>query len=133
LKKEETSVEATLEGWIEPGIARISGERRSRQRFALQLPLEYRVIGTKASAGYATTRDLSSAGIAFELDEELPARCQMELALQWPIPMEGGTPLKLVLRGTLLRKEQGLAVLKVQRCQFRSQPRAMAAGMDFVL
>ena len=125
-------MQATLNGWIETGVDQISGERRLRQRFGLRLPLQYRVLGLKMPVtGYGTTRDLSSGGIAFETEEELLPGYQVELAVQWPVPLECGTPLKLVVRGTLLRSEGRAAAIRVQRCQFRTQKRVRAAGSDY--
>jgi PilZ domain len=126
-------VQATLNGWMEPAVDYISGDRRSRQRFVLRLPVEYRILtGQMASTGFGVTRDLSSSGLAFELDQELKPGCQVELTVQWPVPLEGGTPLKLVLRGTAVRSEHHMAAVRVHKCQFHTQKRARAAGaVDF--
>jgi PilZ domain len=132
LNKEEKSVQATFDGWIEPGIDHISGERRGRQRFTLRLPVEYKVLSDASPlSGYGTTLDLSSSGIAFEVDEDLRPGCQVEVAVRWPVPQDGGTPLRLILRGTLLRQERRIAALQVQTCQFRTQKRARAAGTEY--
>lgn len=125
-------MQATLNGWIEPGVDHISGERRARQRFALRLPLRYRVLnGEPQRTGYGTTRDLSSGGIAFEVDGPLLRGWQVELSLDWPVALNGATPLQLVVRGTLLRHESGVAALKSLKCQFRTQRRARAAATDY--
>ena len=122
-------MQATFDGWIEPGIDHISGERRLRQRFTLRLPVEYKVLGGAIPlSGCGMTLDLSSSGIAFEVDEDLQPGCKVELAVQWPVPLDGGTPLKLIIHGTLLRQERRMAALKVHTCQFRTQKRARAAG-----
>ena len=125
-------MQATLNGLVEPPIEHIAGERRARQRYPLRLPVEYRVLaGKNAATGFGVTRDLSSGGIAFEVHELLHAGVQVEVSVQWPVPLDGATPLKLVVRGRLLRVEEGLAALRVQRCQFHTQRRARAAALDF--
>ena len=125
-------MQATLNGWIEPGIDYISGERRARQRYALRLPLEYRVLGSQPPVtGSGFSCDLSSGGIAIEVDTDLHAGCRIELSLQWPIALQNGTPLKLVLRGHVLRREHRVVAVKVLTCQFRTQRRSRAAGSAF--
>ena len=83
-------MQATLNGWIEPGMDYISGERRARQRYGLRLPLEYRILGGRdAPACSGVTRDLSSTGIAFEAGGEVAPGSAVELAVQWPVPLDG--------------------------------------------
>lgn len=126
-------MQATVNGWIEPDTCDISGERRARQRYALRMPLEYRLLGGEAPvAGCGTTCNLSSEGIAFELDTDIELGSYVELAIEWPIAVRGKSNMRLIVRGTLLRAEDGIGVLKIRRCAFRNQPNAAAAGMHLV-
>jgi hypothetical protein len=94
------------------------------------MALEYRVLdGGDAAPVPGTTRDLSSTGIAFEAGDNIASGSAVELAVQWPVPLDGCVPLKLMVRGRVMRSEGGVAALKVERCHFRTQRKAAAAGM----
>jgi len=50
--------------------------------------------------------NISSTGVLFEADELLPASGPIELALSWPFLLDGACPLKLVMRGKVIRLVQ---------------------------
>ena len=118
-----------MDDWPEPEPTVISGERRSRPRYALKLPLEYRTIdGEPEITGSGTTRDLSRLGIAFETGEELPPASHVELSIEWPaIPGSAAEPPRLVVRGVVTRSQAGLTAVRVMRMEFAGT-RGMAAG-----
>jgi hypothetical protein len=123
----------TETGWIETQIGFISGDRRAKVRYELHLPLQYGICTPNGTVeGLGTTRNLSSNGVAFETADELAPGTPIELAIQWPVRLENGVPLKLVATGTVAWCAGGVAALNIKRCQFRTQRRAAASG-GFVL
>ena len=116
-------------GWIEPQINYISGERRTKPRYDLHLPLEYKVLDKNGAAdGSGVTRNLSSGGVAFEPSGELPPGTHVELTIDWPVALGGSVPLKLVIRGHVAWYAGGVVAVSIRRCQFRTQSRVAAAG-----
>ena len=124
-------MQTTIEGWIDPDVSVISGERRVATRYPLQLEVEYRtlpVLGTPVS-GSGRTRDLSSKSISLEIDEGVRTGTPVEVAVQWPVALNGCVPLKLMVRGRVVRTEPGMAVLRIEQRWFQTQRKASAAGM----
>ena len=119
-------------GWIEPEYDFISGERRTKPRFELHLPLRYRVLGSKGDTqGAGLTRDMSSRGVAFKAEGEIGLGAKVELTIQWPIPLAGSVPLMLIILGHVVRSGDGLIAVRVRRSHFRTQSRARASGGFF--
>jgi hypothetical protein len=115
-------------GWIEPEIDSISGERRSRPRYTMQLPLHYKLLDEGGWEGSGITRNLSSGGVAFELAETLPPGAHVELTIQWPVTLNGHVPLNLLVEGYVAWNGHGLAAVRTVRCQFRTRGKTMASG-----
>lgn len=118
----------TLNGWIEPELTSISGDRRSKPRHALQLALRYRVLGEEGAIGYGTTRDINSGGVAFDLQETLPPGARVELIIDWPVALRGSVPLQLVVDGRIAWCGNGVAAIRTSRCQFCQRAKIMTAG-----
>jgi len=118
----------TLNGWIEPELTSISGDRRKRPRHALQLALRYRVLGEEGEMGCGTTRDLSCGGVAFDLQESLQPGARVELTIEWPVALRGSVPLQLVVDGRIAWCANGVAAIRTSRCQFRQRAKIMTVG-----
>jgi PilZ domain len=71
--------------------------------------------------GSGTTRNLSSSGVAFEVPEILPPGSFVELAIQWPVPLNGSVALRLVVQGSVTWNRSGIAAIRISRSQFRTQ------------
>ena len=69
----------TLNDWIEPELDSISGDRRSRPRYEIELALQYKMPGEEPVVGSGTTRDMNSGGVAFEVREH----CSRALKWSW--------------------------------------------------
>jgi len=68
-----------------PEVA-ISGDRRSRKRYSLRLPLEYSAIVApgQVTGGIGTSVDLSSTGICFRTAADLPVGSYLQISVAWP-------------------------------------------------
>ena len=101
----------------------ISGDRRSRRRYSIHLPLHFAVIGKRrfASAGTGNVLNLSSKGIAFTSDETFSRGTLMELSISWPARLYGKTPIKLVVEGRVVRSDGQVTAVAILRHEFRTK------------
>jgi PilZ domain len=108
-------------------ITKDSNERREKQRFPIQRELRFRLLqeGRVAEAGQGQTLNLSSGGVAFSLPGELPVGAFIELSISWPVQLETGTPMRLVVFGRVLRSSEGEAACTVDKYEFRTQARSV--------
>jgi hypothetical protein len=115
-------------------VSGISGNRRSKQRFPIDFPVQYKImrnyliIGT----GTGTTVDISSGGIAFMANESLKIGAYVELSVAWPVLLNGSCPLKLVVEGRVVRSNGSLTAIRMDRHEFRTQRRSVAATQPAV-
>src|ERR1700722_17747865 len=100
----------------------LTTEWRSRPRYDLSLELQFSYrLGKRTWHGTGRTRNLSEKVICFESDQELPGGVQLELCIAWPVPLQGLFPLEMVVQGALVRSQHGLAVLRLEEFEFRTQ------------
>jgi hypothetical protein len=110
--------------WERAAGARVAGERRLNKRYALDLPLSYR-IGKEPFivTGRGRTVDMSSGGIAFTTDEHLNVGAHLQLSISWPMLLNETCALKLVVDGKLVRKTENRAAIVINRIEFRTRGR----------
>lgn len=92
---------------------KITFEQRSHQRYPIELEVEYRLLakGHSELVGSGMTRNISSGGVLFEVLGSAPATGTIELMLSWPFLLEGICPLKLVMKGRIVRSDvRGIAI-----------------------
>jgi hypothetical protein len=92
---------------------RVLTEQRSHQRYPIELEVEYRLLakGRSEQVGSGKTRNISSGGILFDALGSRPATGSIEVLLSWPFLLEGVCPLKLVMKGQIVRSDvRGVAI-----------------------
>jgi hypothetical protein len=97
-------------------------EKRSHKRYAIALDCQYKLLRENPAARFESGRTLniSSGGILFQCKNPLPVHDSIELAMKWPALLEGVRPLKLVVRGHVVRSDtQGTAV-RATHYEFRT-------------
>lgn len=111
-------------------------DRRSDRRYPITLPLQYKLVRNgKSLLGFGRTLNISTHGVLFELDDAVPAGGQIELALNWPLMLQGSCCLRLVMRGSILRTDEKTIALQAKSHEFRTAGRsltvrcALLAGM----
>ena len=104
-------------------VAAIEDDRRARVRFPLALQLSYRSVSPEGTVGAGRTLNVSSAGILFTAQHELPVGMTLELTIQWPVLLENSLPLQVRLFGTTVRASGDQAVLKIDKHEFRTARR----------
>jgi len=80
----------------------------------------------------ARSVDISRDGMLFTSHEPLAVGQTMEGSIDWPIPQSGGVPVKLEVKGAVVRSENGRIALQIVRYEFRAArataPLARARG-----
>jgi hypothetical protein len=105
--------------------------RRSSERLPIEREVHFRVIKNrsgKEASGFGKTVNMSSSGVMFTTEEMLPSRCRLQLDIDWPAKLDDKCALKFVAEGHLVRSEEGLAVLEIQRYELRTK-RSGSTGM----
>ena len=97
-------------------------EQRSHQRYPLQLEMQYKLLnrGTGRRSGSGSTLNISSGGVLFAAEESLPSGSPIELMLNWPFLLEGVCPLKLIMRGHIVRCEGNEVAIASRHHEFRT-------------
>ena len=112
------------------------GDRRTKQRFPLNLDLRFKVIyrGKALAAGTGRTVDICSGGLAFTHDAPLKPGSTVELAVSWPAMLDGVCAMQLNLSGRALRSDGKVTVCQIGKYEFRTvgrrAPLAAAAGVS---
>jgi hypothetical protein len=74
--------------------------------------------------GTGHTVDISSGGVAFTTDHYLPNDAMIEVSVSWPVTLENACPLRLVVRGRVVRNEGKAVACTIDKFEFRTQARS---------
>jgi hypothetical protein len=98
-------------------------DRRGTSRYPVRQEVKYRVIQSKVPkvAGTGETLNIGSGGILFTTEEKLPMGRLVELAVNWPARLGGTCPLKFVATGRVVRSEDKLAAVRIERYEFKTR------------
>lgn len=101
-------------------------EQRSHRRYSLKLDLEYKLLndGHVLRHGSGRVANISSTGLFFETTDLLPIRNQIELAIDWPILLDGACRLKMIVHGSVLRSDPRGTAVGITRHEFRTTKRS---------
>src|ERR1700676_3773465 len=111
-----------------PALARIvlllDGRRdpRRHRRYPISLNVTYKLFhnGRIERLGSGQTLDVSSGGACFECGDSFPSTGSIELTINWPCLLEGVCPLKLVMRGRIVRIDGQRIAVEAQHHEFRT-------------
>ncbi len=100
-----------------------TADRRETNRFPVREEVRYRVLHAKGSSasGVGKTLDIGSGGILFTTEERLPMGRLVEVAVNWPVRLDGACPLRFVAVGKIVRSEDTKAVVQIDRYEFRTR------------
>lgn len=98
-------------------------DRRNAQRFEMGLDLRFREIGDgpELVQGSGKTIDMSSDAILFTPDCDVKPGTRLELAVAWPVRLDGRIALKFIARGVVMGYRRPNAVVAIQNYEFRTQ------------
>src|SRR5271165_5475165 len=80
-------------------------EWRAATRYAVAMPLKYRILSNARNSGWrpGRTLDMSARGIRIDIGQRLAAGCKLELAIEWPGLYHGKPMVQLVLVAKVVR------------------------------
>jgi len=82
-------------------------ERRTAQRFDLSLPLNIRIPSARAmEVQKGKTRDISTRGLYFVIDQDLEAGSNLDITLTLPAEVTQGTEVFVRIMGKVVRVER---------------------------
>lgn len=105
-------------------------ERRAKRRFVMEREIRYRVLDQDKiiGAGSGKTFNLSSSGVEFSTERDLPPGAFVELSIAWPALLENRCPLQLIGFGRVLRSAGGRVASTIEQYEFRTLARAVPEG-----
>lgn len=100
-------------------------ERRRSSRFPIEREVRYKTLNqrTEILVGSGKTLNISSSGVLFTSDHDLPVGTRLEVSISWPAQLNEKCLLNLVARGRIMRHHQGQLALQIQQYEFRTQSR----------
>ena len=100
-------------------------ERRKSSRFPIERELRYKTLNQRSEilAGCGKTLNISSSGVLFTSDHDLPVGTRLEVSISWPAQLNEKCLLNLVARGRVTRHTKGQLALQIQQYEFRTQSR----------
>lgn len=98
-------------------------ERRRSSRFPIEREVRYKTLSQRSEilSGIGRTLNISSSGVLFTADHELPVGTRLEVSISWPAQLNERCLLNLVARGRVSRQEGGNLALQIQQYEFRTQ------------
>ena len=98
----EVSMSARVAAQTQPRVRREVASPFRAQRFNLQLPLKYRLVGEN-DWRKGTTENISRSGMLFRAEEMIPTNAQLEIYLVLPAEIAGLSAAEVVCRGEIVR------------------------------
>src|SRR6476619_1500563 len=85
--------------------AAISGDRRNKRRYPIELPVQYKIMKNYlvTGTGAGCSLDISSGGIAFTSSTPLKVGSYLEVSISWPVLLNEACALQLVASGRVVR------------------------------
>ncbi len=101
-------------------------DRRSTDRFPIESELRYKVVEDRGAreAGVGRTLNMSSSGVLFTSETQLPVGQRVELSVDWPAQLNENCGLKLVALGRIVRSSGEAAAMRIDKYDFRTRAAA---------
>ena len=95
--------------------------RRFSRRYPIVLDARWRLPkSTVSEAGTGATINLSSGGVLFQADRQMPAGARIELSIAWPVLLRNVAPLQLRVIGDIVRVRGREAAVRIGEYEFRT-------------
>jgi hypothetical protein len=106
-------------------IAKDADERRTKWRFGIQRELRYKLLKDDVivASGNGHTLDISSSGISFIGQHELPEGAFIELSVSWPVLLDDTCQMRLNVFGRVVRNTGCRSACTIDKYEFRTQAR----------
>jgi hypothetical protein len=97
-------------------------ERRASTRFPLDAEVRYKLFHEGlVTSGSGRTVNMGSGGMLLTTEDRLPVGVKIEVAVNWPVLLDGGCRLKFVGSGVVLRSDQQRAAVRIGRHEFHTR------------
>jgi PilZ domain-containing protein len=95
---------------------------RRHHRYPIRLDVEYKLQrkGRVILCGLGRTLNISSGGVFLSVDGSLEIGGLIKLAINWPFLLDGFCPLKLKIRGLIVRSDVNGIAVEIQHYEFRT-------------
>jgi len=97
-------------------------DRRTRSRFPLRLAVTYRRTGSQSISNWISSEsvNISSTGLLFTTTEAVWPGQGIEAFVAWPVSLDSRVPLKLVIKGSIVRSSGGQSAVCFERYEFKT-------------
>jgi hypothetical protein len=97
-------------------------DRRTSRRFPLRLALRYRRTGSSPASNWMSGESLniSSTGLLFTTTEAVQPGQGIEAFVAWPVCLDKRIPLKLVIKGSIVRNTGDHTAICFERYEFKT-------------
>jgi c-di-GMP-binding flagellar brake protein YcgR len=97
-------------------------DRRASYRFPLRLSVKYRPLGNTERSEWMPSEsvNISSAGILFKTPDAVPPGQSLEALIAWPVFLDKRIPLKLVIKGLVVRNADNSSAMRFETYEFRT-------------
>ena len=98
-------------------------DRRANLRYPLILEVRYSVSRRRSTidAGVGQLIDLSSSGLRFVAQSVLKPRLKLDIAIDWPVLLDGRVQLQLIVTGVVVWSSATETALKIEQHDFRTR------------
>jgi hypothetical protein len=97
------------------------GERRRRYRYPLDLSVRFLCrSGESRVSGEGLAVNLSSGGVLVASRHQMKVGARVEMSIEWPLLLDGKTPLQLLTVGWVLRRGDYHFAATFDRYEFRT-------------
>lgn len=97
--------------------------QRDKLRFPIQKDVQYQCLkrGRVSAIGEGRTLQISSGEVRFTTQHPLKQGERVLLTIDWPVMLDNTCPMKLQIRGSVVRSEPGAVAVKIARYEFRTR------------
>jgi hypothetical protein len=101
---------------------RLCFDQRLHKRYPITLDVQFTLPNKdrRKRVGRATTINISSGGVLLAFSDSLPSDGLIELAIDWPLLLNGVCLLRLVMRGCIVRHNGNGVAIKAWHHEFRT-------------
>ena len=100
----------------------LTAQERALERYPVSLPLRYKATSKHGPLnGFGETRLMSSKDIIFAPGDKLKPGMKAEVAVAWPLLLDGRIRLQLVLEVTITGNQDGVAEARILTYHFRTR------------
>jgi hypothetical protein len=111
--------------WIRPHM---NIDRRSKARYPIELAVSYQTLDQgQELTGRGRSLNMSSRGLLVSCRARFALGTLLKATLEWPLLLDGTTPLQLVTVGRVARCDESSFAMTFEQYQFRILPRREGA------